>query len=248
MAHGLSRHNVNGRCGAAISFDSATGRYLVHLLVAQRKQQAGQARAFRLKPANLMRDLNGQRVVTHGLSRQDVNDRRGTVLTFDPSTGRYAVRLEPGKEKFKLKPENIRLDMTEPLRRATKAYPLEALRSVIREAGDSEVEVEPQALADAHERLVKLATEELEAVMHRRQLEPLNRAPFYQAVAKAEEEGLVGEAVMMEARALLAELEIAPPGAAPAPAGKKLVGRLGNRCNSTPLVGVVEPTKHEPTN
>ena len=99
---------------------------------------------------NLMRDLTGKRVVTHSLSRDDVNGRYGKALSFDPAAGRYAVQLEPDGVKFKLKPKNLRMDATESLRRATLSYPLEALRSAIAEAADdSEVVADPPPWSQA---------------------------------------------------------------------------------------------------
>ena len=109
-------------------------------------------------------DLTGKRVVAHGLSREDMNGVHGMPLSFDSSTGRYAVRLEPDGTKFKLKPVNLRLDLPKVLRRATVLSPLNALRGVITEATDPDVEADPQAYSDAQARLAKLATEELVAV------------------------------------------------------------------------------------
>ena len=215
VARGLSRGDVNGLRGTVFSFETATGRYGVYL------GKGGEGRKYSLKPANVVRDLTGQRVVTHGLTSDGMNGRRGTVLAFDSSAGRYAVRLDPDGKKFKLKPVNLRRNLTEPLRRAIRSYPLEALRGAIAEAADPKVEADPQALTDAQTRLVELATEELVAVMHRRRPEPL-----VAAVAKAAVEGLVDEAELEKARVLVAELEAEPPGAAPAPAGTHAMNEL----------------------
>ena len=231
VACGLSRDDVNGLCGTALSFEPATGRYAVYL------GKGNKASKYSLKPTNLMRDLTSQRVVTHGLSREDMNGRHGTALSFDSSTGRYAVRLEPDRKVFKLKPANLRMDATTLLQRATKSYPFEALRDAIDEAADPEVEVDPQALVDAQARLVVLATEKLVGVMHRRKLEPL-----VVAVAKAEKEGLTDAAALTAAHALVAELEAEPPRAAPAPAGTHALNELTRPTHIDPAV--FEPFMH----
>lgn len=215
VAHGLvSNGNINGRRGIALSFDSAAGRYIVRL--------DKSAKSARLKPANVMKDMTGKRVVVHGLSHKELNGRGGIALSFDPATSRYVVRLDTDGKKAKLKPTNIRLDATKSLSAATQWYPLEALRSAISDAVDREVMVEPQVLADARDRLGLLATKALEAVMHRRQVEPLR-----EALAAAEEaEGLVSAEVIAQAQALVAALEDAPRGAEPASAGTHATNEL----------------------
>ena len=60
--------------------------------------------------------LVGKRVIAHGLSREDVNGRRGVVLSYDPAADRYTVQLAHGKAgkamKVKLKPRNLIIDLT----------------------------------------------------------------------------------------------------------------------------------------
>ena len=69
--------------------------------------------------------------------------------------------------------------------------------------------------------MVLLATRALNESMRTRRLEPLRAA-----VATAEGEGLVDEAVMAQARELVAVLEAEPAGAELAPAGAYAVNEL----------------------
>ena len=107
-------------------------------------------------------------------------------------------------------------DAAASLRAATKWYPLHDLRLAIDAAEASEQAVDDAALAEAHARLTRLATDELVALIHRRQLEPLAAAV---AELEAQGGGAVEAAVAEEARTLVAVLEKEPRGAEAAPAG-----------------------------
>jgi len=112
------------------------------------------------------------------------------------------------------------------LRLSIKFDSLEHLRTTIAEAEASEqadtsehirgdVGAERRAaLEDARERVAWLATAELERAMLRRQLPSL-----LDAIAEAEEEGVVDAAVLARARALATVLEAEPPCAEAAPVG-----------------------------
>jgi hypothetical protein len=60
-----------------------------------------------------------KRVEIHGLSRADMNGKRGVATEFhimggvsgDPATWRYTVKLDGG-EAFKVKPVNVRAEGT----------------------------------------------------------------------------------------------------------------------------------------
>ena len=214
VAHGLnSRGDANGRRGIALSFNSATGRYVVRF--------DNSLKNAKLKPANLINDLTSKRVVAHSLSHEELNGCHGFVLSFDPGIMRYVVRLDKDGKRAKLKPANIRRDVTQSLSAATEWYPLEALRSAVSDAVDPEVTVAPQVLADAQERLRVLATRALEAAMNTRQVQTIR-----QAMAAAKAEGLVCAEAMADARALIAVLEIERPGAELAPAGTHATDEL----------------------
>ena len=109
----------------------------------------------------------------------------------------------------------------ESLRMAIKRYPLRQLRLAIAAAEASEHEVDGEVLDEARSKAVLLATEALNESMGTRRLEPLRAA-----VAMAEDEGLVDEAVMAQARELVAVLEAEPAGAELAPAGTYAVNEL----------------------
>ena len=73
-----------------------------------------------------------------------------------------------------------------------------------------------EVLDEARSKVVLLATRALNESMRTRRLEPLRAAV---ATAEGEGEGLVNEAVMAQARELVAVLEAEPAGAELAPAG-----------------------------
>ena len=100
---------------------------------------------------------------------------------------------------------------TESLRAAIKWHPLEDLRIAINTASAS---VDELVMAEARARLAELATEALEAAVRKRQLRPLAAT-----LTTAKEEGLVGEAAMAKALAMVQVLKAEPPGAEPPPAG-----------------------------
>ena len=109
----------------------------------------------------------------------------------------------------------------ESLRAAIKWYPLRELRLAIAAAEASEHEVDGEVLDEARSKVVLLATRALNESMRTRRLQPLRAA-----VATAEGEGLVDEAVMDQARELVAVLEVEPAGAELAPAGAYAVNEL----------------------
>ena len=109
----------------------------------------------------------------------------------------------------------------ESLRAAIKWYPLRELRLAIAAAEASEHEVDGEVLDEARSKVVLLATRALNESMRTRRLEALRAA-----VATAEGEGLVDEAVMAQARELVAVLEAEPAGAELAPAGAYAVNEL----------------------
>ena len=125
----------------------------------------------------------------------------------------------------------------EPLRAAIKWYPLRELRLAIAAAEASEHEVDGEVLDEARSKVVLLATRALNESMRTRRLEPLRAA-----VATAEGEGLVDEAVMAQARELVAVLEAEPAGAELAPAGAYAVNELNTPGHIN--VAVFEPIVH----
>ena len=125
----------------------------------------------------------------------------------------------------------------ESLRAAIKWYPLRELRLAIAAAKASEHEVDGEVLDEARSKVVLLATRALNESMRTRRLEALRAA-----VATAEGEGLVDEAVMAQARELVAVLEAEPAGAELAPAGAYAVDELTKPGHID--VAMLEPIMH----
>eukprot|EP00934_Nitzschia_sp_Nitz4_P002808 Nitzschia sp. Nitz4//scaffold70_size99833//54540//55881//NITZ4_004597-RA/size99833-snap-gene-0.146-mRNA-1//-1//CDS//3329557141//2798//frame0 len=97
--HGLeSKPEWNGQRGTIIAWDPTKERYNIYVM--------GLSKAISLKPANCVLD-NGTCGKIAGLqSKPELNEKWGTIKSFNSSTGRYDVQLSSDKI-LRLKLENI---------------------------------------------------------------------------------------------------------------------------------------------
>ena len=95
-----SKPEWNGRRGSIHGYNEAKARYQVRL-------DDGSGSGGIVRPANVQLPAGTAVVITGLVNAQQWNSKRGTVLSFEPSSRRYAVRIQEGGRQLKLKLENV---------------------------------------------------------------------------------------------------------------------------------------------
>jgi len=99
--HGLeSRIDLNGEKATILAWDESKERYNIYVM--------NISKCISLKPANIVLDNGAVGRITGLQSKPELNGRRGTINSFNSSTGRYDVQLSADKI-LRLKLDNIRL-------------------------------------------------------------------------------------------------------------------------------------------
>jgi hypothetical protein len=68
--------------------------YLLYVTTETKTETSEQTLLISFKNLKPLRGLEGQRVVLHGLSKQDLNGQEATCGAFAEDRGRYAVTLD----------------------------------------------------------------------------------------------------------------------------------------------------------
>eukprot|EP00802_Teleaulax_amphioxeia_P007226 Tamp_07232.p1 GENE.Tamp_07232~~Tamp_07232.p1 ORF type:complete len:566 (-),score=139.09 Tamp_07232:562-2259(-) len=103
--HNLSRHDLNGRQGVCGRLNPAKRRYAVTLPSGDDGSE--QTVLIALKNIRVHRGLEGQRVVLKGLSKEQLNGRRGVCGAFQEEKGRWAVTLDGESVSIAVKQANL---------------------------------------------------------------------------------------------------------------------------------------------
>jgi len=99
--HGLeSRIELNGEKATILAWDESKERYNIYVM--------NISKCISLKPSNIVLDNGAVGRITGLQSKPELNGTRGTINSFNSSTGRYDVQLSADKI-LRLKLDNIRL-------------------------------------------------------------------------------------------------------------------------------------------
>jgi len=104
--HNLSRQDLNGRQGVCGRLNPAKKRYAV-TLPSGGEDGGEQTVLIALKNIRVHRGLKGQRVVLKGLSKEELNGRRGVCGAFQEEKGRWAVTLDGESVSIAVKQANL---------------------------------------------------------------------------------------------------------------------------------------------